>query len=274
MPSRKQTPQGNKVRVECPHCHAAQFESTLAQSTICRKCSEHFDIGKVKAGAAPAAEPDSSGSFFRKLGKLVSGEKRITIQCYACGSRQVVSDMAKSSLCPSCSNYIDLRDHKIATSFSRSIETQGVVTITAKGDVSSTKVVCRDAFIYGKLRGQVICTGEAVIKQKGKILGGIEAENLVVEKRSDVEFSRPLKVGNAEIRGKAYARITAAGVVTITKSGDLEGSVHAKSISVERGGKFSGELYIGKREMEQQEFLPLVDEPGADLFGGATPEPA
>jgi len=167
----------------------------MAQSTICRKCSNYFEIKKPR----PEGEEESSDSFFRRFSKLVSGEKKITIKCFRCGVRQVVSDIAKSSLCPGCGHYIDLRDHKITTVFSRTIETQGVVTIAAKADVSSTKITCREAFIYGKLRGQLVCTGRAHIKHKGKIFGGVEAQDLVIEKRSDVEFSRILKVRNATI---------------------------------------------------------------------------
>jgi cytoskeletal protein CcmA (bactofilin family) len=235
----------------------------MAQSTFCRKCGDYFEIRKPSPDGKTEADSDS---FFRRLGKLVSGEKKITIKCYACGARQVVSDIAKSSLCPGCGHYIDLRDHKITTVFSRTIETQGVVTIAARADVSSTKITCREAHVYGKLRGQLVCTGETHIKQKGKIFGGIESQDLIVEKRSDVEFSRVLKVCNATIHGKAYARIDADGVVNISKTGELEGSIHAKSIIVEKGGKFTGELYIGKQVMEQQELLPVSSGAAADVF--------
>lgn len=240
----------------------------MAQSTICRKCSGYFEIRKPGADG----EEETDSGFFRRISKLVSGEKKITIKCFRCEVRQVVSDIAKSSLCPGCGHYIDLRDHKISTVFSRTIETQGVVTITAKADVSSTKITCREAFVYGKLRGQLVCTGEAHIKHKGKIFGGVEAQDLIVEKKSDVEFSRILRVRNATIGGKVYARIDADGVVNITKTGELEGSVHAKSMTVEKGGKFSGELYIGKQVMEQQELLPLSKKQAAELFEG-TPSP-
>jgi cytoskeletal protein CcmA (bactofilin family) len=240
----------------------------MAQSTICRTCCECFEIHKHEEGepAAPSTE-----SFLGRFGKFLVGEKTITIQCYACNARQTVSNIAKSSLCPNCSNYIDLRDHKITNVFSRTVETQGCVTIGPKGDVSSARIICREAYIYGKLRTQFTCTGEAHVKQKGKILGALSAKHLVVEKRSDVEFSRPVKVDSAEIRGKAYALINAEGEVRITKSGNLEGTIHAKSITVEKGGKFSGELYIGKKELEQQELLPLAEEEETNLFGEGGP---
>jgi len=63
--------------------------------------------------------------------------------------------------------------------------------------------------------------------------------------------------------------------VNISRTGELEGSVHAKSMTVEKGGKFSGELYIGRQVMEQQELLPVGRKATADLFEGtASPKPA
>ena len=71
MPSKNKA-SAPKVRVECPHCRSAQFESAFAQSTICRNCSEPFAI--LKAGEAQL--PATSESFFRRIGKLVAGEKK------------------------------------------------------------------------------------------------------------------------------------------------------------------------------------------------------
>ena len=46
--------------------------------------------------------------------------------------------------------------------------------------------------------------------------------------------------------------------MTINKSGALEGAVTAKSIKIERGGIFHGDLIIGRQKEEQQE-LPLSE---------------
>ena len=83
-------------------------------------------------------------------------------------------------------------------------------------------------------------------------MGGIDVENLVIEKRSEVEFVRMIKAVTVEINGKTSARIT-ADKVKITKSGILEGTVYAKSISVDKGGIFRGELVIGRTEPDHQD---------------------
>ena len=47
-----------------------------------------------------------------------------------------------------------------------------------------------------------------------------------------------------EVGGKITARIMCDGRVTISKGGHLDGVVHAKSIAVEKGGVFTGDLFI------------------------------
>lgn len=199
-------------------------------------------------------------SIFDKISKLVSGEKVRKVRCFSCGHRQEVSSSAQSSLCPSCGSYIDLRDLKIAGPFGRSIQTQGEIYITSKGELTSARAACGTAILEGKLRGTLICNGLVRVKTHGKILGGIETHELLIEKRCDAEFVRTLKAHSVEINGKVSARIVCETAVTINKGGYLEGAVYARSISVEKGGVFSGELFIGQAE------------PGGKLAPGAEPK--
>lgn len=261
-----------KITADCPHCGSKQLESVFAKSTLCRKCGGYFDLEKLRAPELPETKQNS---FFEKFGKLISRERTRTIRCYECNASQHVSSSAKSSICPHCSAYIDLTDFKISTTFSRSIQTQGTITITSKGDVTSTKVACGTAIIEGKIRGNLMCSGTARVKLKGKLMGSLEAHQLIIEKHSNVEFVRPIKVGSAEIKGKISARIMADGVVAITKSGCLEGTVYAKAITVDKGGIFHGELYIGRQELAQPDLLPAREDesnflPGSLTLGEAT----
>ncbi len=187
-------------------------------------------------------------SIFDKLSKLVAGEKVRKVRCFSCGHRQEVSTSAQSSLCPSCGSYVDLRDLKIAGPFGRSIQTQGEIYVTSKGELTSARAACGSAILEGKLNGTLICNGEVRVKSHGKILGGIETHELVIDKKCDAEFVRTLKAHSVEINGRVSARIVCETAVTINKGGYLEGSVYARSISVEKGGVFSGELFIGQAE--------------------------
>lgn len=251
-----------KISADCPHCGFSQLESAFAKSTFCRKCGQHYSIEKLLAKEATSLKEPS---FLDKISKLVSGEKIRDICCFSCGHRQRVSTSAQSSICPQCGSYVDLRDFKISGPFGRSIQTQGEVHVTSKGEITSSKIACGTAFLEGKLRGNLSCTGTVSLKMHGKLLGSIEAHHLCVERRCDVECVRPVKVHSAEIHGKISARIMCETTVNITKGGALEGVVYAKAINIERGGIFSGELFIGQQELTQPDLLGSEDQPG--LFG-------
>lgn len=246
-------PVANKISVSCPHCGHVQQESSFAKSTYCRKCSMHFEPGR-EIQADPTAE-SAVQVLFKKLTRLVSGEANRKINCFDCDTAQVVSTSAKSSLCPGCGAYIDLRDFKITASFSRAIQTQGCVIVTSRGELTSNKIICGSAQVRGKVLGNLTCTGKLEVKIKGRLAGSLEAQQLVIAKGSELECVRPLKAKKAEIHGKISCRVI-ADAVSVSKTGNLEGTVYAKAITVEKGGKFYGELIIGSSELKQQELLP------------------
>jgi len=267
--AKKKTRQLEKISADCPHCGFTQLESAYAKSTFCRKCGEHYSIEKL---LLKETESLKGPSLFDKLGKLLARETVRQVACLSCKHSQQVSSAAQSSLCPACGSYIDLRDFKIAGPFGRTIQTQGEVFITSKGDASSSRIVCREALIEGQMRGTLTSTGATRVKVRGKILGAVEAYHLIIEKRADVEFIRPLKVHSMEVNGRVSARVVCENHVTINKGGYLEGTVFAKAINVERGGVFSGQLFIGPQEMEQGELLGESHQNG--LFGSEGLQPA
>jgi cytoskeletal protein CcmA (bactofilin family)/ribosomal protein S27AE len=242
-----------KVPVHCPHCGFSQYESAHSKSAFCRKCSKQFDV------RAASAEPEQASvekpSFLEKIGRLIGGEKIRTAYCSECGTAQELSTEMESSLCGKCGAYLDLRDFKITEPFTRNIRTSGAIIITKKGELTSTRVMCGEAIIQGKISGNLICSGPTRIKFKGRLFGSIDTREFVIEKGCDAELVRPVKCDHAEIHGKVSARITAAHIVTVSSTGVLEGTVYAKSIVVEKGGSFHGELFIGKTELSQTELL-------------------
>jgi cytoskeletal protein CcmA (bactofilin family) len=231
---------------------------------MCRQCGAHFSPSapRPRPVIAPrAARPEPSvvretPSFFRRFDNLWRANRNTIVECFECKRKQEVSGAASSSICPSCSAHIDLRDYKVNTSFSRSIRTHGEVHITAKGDLSSSNVRCRRALVEGRVRGNLECDEFVRIDVSGKIPGRIAARNALIERRAEVQFFRRLRVGNIEIRGKMSGEIVADGIVTIRKHAALEGPVRAKGINVEKGGLFSGQLVIGRGDLEQGELLP------------------
>ncbi len=267
-----------KVAVLCPHCGGEQQEPELAKSTFCRACSQYFAItpatlasakgsqrtkpeaAKLRYGAlsaaqenvpaAPAARPGrpleeiSSSGLRQKFEGLFGKPRTRMADCFECSSCQEVSGTAQSSTCRACGAYIDLQDYKINGSFSRNIQTRGSVYLGAKGDLSSSKIVCSEALIHGKMRGNMQCRGKATIKLQGRFAGSLEAGSLTIEKGSEVVFSRPIKAAAVVIAGKMSGQIISSRQVVIHHTGALEGGVIATGFNVERGGSFQGELTI------------------------------
>jgi cytoskeletal protein CcmA (bactofilin family) len=89
----------------------------------------------------------------------------------------------------------------------------------------------------------------------GKIPGRIGAQHMVVERKSDIQCFRRVKVTNIDIKGRMSGEILASGAVTIHKGGALDGNVTAKSIAIEKGGMFSGQLVIGQANLTQGDLL-------------------
>jgi len=253
-------PSPAKVSVECPHCGFKQMEYVAAKSTLCRQCGRYFSPSAPKPGLKlrtkeqAAATPGPFG--LRKLEGFWNKQRTRVVACFECKRKHEVSDAAISTNCPGCSAHIDLRDYKITTSFSRSIRTRGEVHLTAKGDLSSTSVICKSALLEGKLRGNLQCEESATINLIGKIPGRLIANYVSVERKADVQCFRRVRVANIDIKGRMSGEIIATGGVNIHKTGVLDGDVTAKSITIDKGGIFFGQLVIGQADLTQAGLLP------------------
>ena len=272
-----------KLSVDCPHCGFKQMEYAAARNTLCRQCGKHFLIAgessaktsatlEARAATAPEQVLGRVGEIWRQV---IWRRPRInSVACYDCGTVQVLNSAASSTICPSCSVHMDLRDYKITTAFSRSVRTHGNVYVTSTGDLSSSSVICRTAIIEGKLRGTLQCHEKLEFRSSAKVQGKLTAPLLVIGKKAKVEFFRQLKVGALEIRGRMFGEVVAESCVTIRKSGVLEGNVVARSINVEKGGSFAGQLMIGPKKYEQGELLPDFEKRPAEAGKKVSLSPA
>jgi cytoskeletal protein CcmA (bactofilin family) len=236
------------------------MEYAAAKSSICRQCGRYFSPFAPKPGLklrvreeAPAAAPTSS-SIFGRFEEFWKKQHSSVVECFDCKRKQQVCGTATSTICPSCSAHIDLRDYKITSGFSRSIRTRGDVHLTGKGDLGSSSVVCRCALIEGRLRGNLHCDDTATINFAGKIPGRISARRVIVERKADIHCFRRVRAESIEIKGRMSGEVVAQ-TVDIQKKGALEGDVTARAISVEKGGMFSGQLVIGRADLTQGELL-------------------
>ena len=244
------------------------MDYAAAKTTMCRQCGRSFSPNAPKPGlklvakeervaGAPTAGASPAPGGLRRIEGLWSKSQRMRlVSCFECKRRHEVSEAATSTNCPGCSAHIDLRDYKITTSFSRSIRTRGDLHLTSKADLNSTSVVCRTALIEGRLRGNLECEESATINFVGKIPGRLTANYVCVERKADVQCFRRMRVGSIDIKGRLSAEIIATGPVNIHKTGVLDGNVTAKSINIDQGGIFSGQLVIGQAGLAQGELLP------------------
>ena len=242
-----------RIEVQCPHCGNIQLEPELAKSTYCRKCSGYIQLGKGKRSAEQ--EVHKEPTVLQKLESFLGVHRTQVAYCFECSGKREVPKSATSTICPQCGAYIDLQGYKIAGNYSRTIRTRGHVLITPKAELASNRVICGSADIQGFVRGSLICVGEARIRLKGKVSGSIDGKKVVIEKKSELTFLRPLRGELIEVEGIVNGRIISTGKVIVRKSGRLIGTVFGRGFAVDKGGEFFGELSIGKGEMEQGELL-------------------
>src|SRR5215468_2647595 len=164
------------------------MEYAAAKSSLCRQCGRSFTPFAPKPALKlrtpeEAAAPETSSSILGKLEDFWKRQTSSVVECFECKRKQQVSGAATSTICPSCSAHIDLRDYKITSAFSRSIRTRGNVHLSGKGDIASSNVVCRSAVIDGRLRGNLHCDDTATINYSGKILGRISARHILVDRK-------------------------------------------------------------------------------------------
>ena len=240
------------------------MEYAAARSTLCRQCGKHFLVSAAER--VPVVKPAlevggvvAAPSLLQRLAGVLNRPRITSVTCFDCGAVQELNSAASSTICPSCSVHMDLRDYKINTAFSRAIRTHGQVHVTSSGDLSSSSVLCRSAIIDGKLRGSLQCVEKVEFRAPAKVQGKLAAPLVVIGKKADVQFFRQLRIGSIEIRGRMSGEIVADTVVTIRSSGSLDGNVVARSINVEKGGRFSGQLVIGQNKWKQAELIPEAE---------------
>ena len=252
------------------------MEYAAAKSSICRQCGRSFSPFGPKPGlklrTTEEARPPENLSILGRFEDFWKRQRSSVVECFDCKRKQQVSAAAASTICPSCSAHIDLRDYKITSGFSRSIRTRGDVHLTGKGDLASSSVVCRAALVEGRLRGNLHCD-TATINYSGKIPGRISARHIIVNRKADIHCFRRIRAESVEIRGRMSGEI-AAQTVTVDRKGALEGDVTARAITVEKGGMFSGQLVIGQVGLTQGELLQEQESAAARVPESNFPETA
>jgi cytoskeletal protein CcmA (bactofilin family) len=173
------------------------------------------------------------------------------IRCYTCGSTHEVSGYATSTICPNCSAYIDLKDVTISTRTTHVVDTRGHLQIERGGFLNNVSTICGSAFIEGQINGRIYCDGAVRLACKGRCSAEFAATRVVIEKAADVYVTYAIRAAEVLIRGHVAGRILCSGSVRIFKTGLLEGDVHARAFTVDKGGSYQGSISIGHLEPPQ-----------------------
>ena len=181
-------------------------------------------------------------------------------QCFDCGHKFKVGRSSRSTNCPQCGAYISLEDVEVTLNSTQEIKTRGDVIIRKNGHVSASSIQCRDLRCFGKIEANVYCSGDAIFRSTGTVMGEIHCSRFVVERGSDISLMNPVYADEMEIQSKVAGRLFSRRQILITSHGSVNGDVTARSVSIEPGGELNGAMNIIRSEADMPK--PLLAPPG------------
>ena len=305
----------NRIEVSCPHCESTQVEPSLAISTFCRSCGQHFKIAKkaekkrfgflqpkvkeeafaipdkkitphelktrplppreetpaaapavmpepvlntgfsdapVKAEVVPVVEkptePEAPRVLPLSLSEILSKGTGRQVLCFECPAIHQVPADASSTICPSCSTYINLQSVDIRNHSSQRIQTRGDVTIHKKGSHIGGEIRCHDLVVLGEVSGTIDASGTITFKHDARVQGEVRCAKLVVDKKVTVKFEKTVLIGGeAEVDGDVTGDIECGGSMRLHKNACLDGSLRAAGMAVDPGAELLAETEIVRR---------------------------
>jgi len=235
-----------KIPSQCPRCGFSQPEPPHLISTYCRSCGDHYEV-RGRHPEPPALPPLPPPPR----------EASIQVSCYKCGSGHRASTLAWNTLCPSCNAAIELEDLVFDAPASRPVDTRGRLIIGPHGSLSSSWIVCGSAWIQGRIAGRMISAGEVRIGTNEVCACHMTAPLITVEKNRHPTFTHQLQTQRLEVFGCLTGIIRCQGTVHVRRGGRLEAEVHARSVTVEKGGALLGECRVdGKSRCDTEAGIP------------------
>jgi cytoskeletal protein CcmA (bactofilin family) len=230
-----------KVPTTCPHCGSVQLEPRELISTYCRHCGDHFTVAPPPpvAVALPPAP-----ALAKRLREKLAIHRRRRVACHDCGHVQNVPSHTRSTQCPACGVDIDLHDIEITGHSTRVVQTGGTVHVGRDGFLNSTRVSCGNAFVEGRIAGKVTCEGTLRLRGDGICRAQIRTHRLLIDRGANLRFFYTIYANEIVIRGLVAADIQCAGSLHIGRHGGLDGDVHSRSMTVDKGGAYAGAVEI------------------------------
>jgi len=220
-----------KTPFRCPGCGYVQLEPPHLISTYCHSCGDYFEVGKLTRAKSPPAE------------QTLPVEKH-PVLCHRCGTTHQVSTYARTTICPSCSTSIELGDMTLLTPVSRPVDIRGKLTIGPGGSLSSSWIICGSALIEGSIMGLLRSEGEVHLATSQICACQITAPEVIIDKNAHASFTLPVETEHLVVRGHLTGIVHCRGIVHVRRGGCLEADVHARAVTVEKGGTLLGTCHV------------------------------
>lgn len=260
-----------RIELTCPDCGNVQSEPERVVSTQCRNCLSHYQVrdGRVverprpqirlaKPGAHDGPEEDATPEpespsppatphrkpppqtmpWWKRM-ILRPGPDR-EIRCFACERAFTAASGIESTQCPGCGAYVSLRNYEIHDSWTRPLQTRGDVVLQKEGTIHQARIECHNFTSFGKIAGDVDCSGEMRIHASGKITGRTTCHRLHVTPKSRVDFLEPVIAHDVLIEGEVRGVLQCTGTVTLARRALLQGLVRAAAIEIRPGASHVG----------------------------------
>lgn len=193
----------------------------------------------------PVQTPATPGTLQKMMDQGVYRQQYFKeAQCFDCGNKFKVGRSSKSANCPSCGALISLEDIELNMPSNQAIKTRGDVLIRKRGHLTAAHLYAKDLRCYGMVQANVFCSGDAIFKTEGTVIGEIHCRRFIVEKGSEITFMNPVHAEEVEIHSPITGNVFSKGAVQIFANGAVNGDVTARSVSIEPGGELNGSMNI------------------------------
>ncbi|MDR2463885.1 MAG: hypothetical protein LBD30_08935 [Verrucomicrobiales bacterium] len=224
-----------KILITCPACQHQQYDYPNANAAYCQKCGERI--------------PLKTGGVQRKTRKRQAVERR-KIVCMHCHNELHAHYEAAAWQCTFCSNYLDLRNHKLDRETGAAICTYGDLEIGPHCLFNGSKAEAENIKISGRSGCKLQSRGSVTVSGNAKLYAGAEGGHLHVNASATLYSEGPLTFKTAEIHGKVETRqFTATERLQIHADGHLTASrLDAGEIIVHPGGKLLARCQTNRSE--------------------------
>lgn len=153
--------------IACPYCQGNFPVSIHCISITCRYCNRHVNVNEIL--------------YPREEKHTISIGKKGVI-CFQCGKEIFADKNAQAVTCIHCYCRNDLSDHKVRSLLGKIFQTHGSLYLKKKGVIETSTLHVGNAFIEGKINGDLNAMGTVKILKRGEVYGKITCRRLFVEK--------------------------------------------------------------------------------------------